>query len=123
MEALLRWEHPDLGTIAPMEFIPVAEETGLIIPIGKWVLRTVCMQSAEWRRQGLPPLSIAVNLTPRQFCDESLLADMTSIMEAADMDPHLLEIEITESLLIHNVEEYTAHSKRTEGRWRWNCGR
>jgi diguanylate cyclase (GGDEF)-like protein len=104
MEALLRWEHPDLGTVAPLEFIPVAEETGLIIPIGKWVLKTACAQSVEWRKQGLPPLSMAVNLTPRQFCDESLLADVTSILEATGMDPHLLEIEISESLLIHNVE-------------------
>jgi diguanylate cyclase (GGDEF)-like protein len=104
MEALLRWEHPDLGTVGPMEFIPVAEETGLIIPIGKWVLRTACLQSVEWRNQGLPPLSIAVNLTPRQFCDESLLSDVTSIVQATGMDPHFLEIEITESLLIHDVE-------------------
>jgi diguanylate cyclase (GGDEF)-like protein len=104
MEALLRWEHPDLGTVGPMEFIPVAEETGLIIPIGKWVLKTACMQSVEWRNQGLPALNIAVNLTPRQFCDESLLADVTSILDATGMDPHHLEIEITESLLIHDVE-------------------
>jgi EAL domain-containing protein (putative c-di-GMP-specific phosphodiesterase class I) len=62
------------------------------------------MQSVEWRNQGLPPLSMAVNLTPRQFCDESLLMDVTSILEAAGMDPHFLEIEITESLLIHDVE-------------------
>jgi diguanylate cyclase (GGDEF)-like protein len=104
MEALLRWEHPDLGIVAPMQFIPVAEETGLIIPIGKWVLKTACMQSVEWCNQGLAPLSMAVNLTPRQFCDESLLTDVTSILAAAGMDPHFLEIEITESLLIHDVE-------------------
>ena len=104
MEALLRWEHPDLGTVGPMEFIPVAEETGLIIPIGKWVLKTACMQNVEWHNEGLPPLCIAVNLTPRQFCDESLLTDVAAILEAAGMDPHLLEIEISESLLIHDVE-------------------
>ena len=104
MEALLRWEHPDLGIVAPMEFIPVAEETGLIIPIGKWVLKTACAQSVEWRKQGVPPLSMAVNLSPRQFCDESLLADVSAILEATGIDPHLLEIEISESLLIHNVE-------------------
>ena len=104
MEALLRWEHPDLGTVGPMEFIPVAEETGLIIPIGKWVLKAACMQSVEWRNQGLPQLNMAVNLTPRQFCDESLLADVRSILDATGMDPHHLEIEITESLLIHDVE-------------------
>ena len=104
MEALLRWEHPDLGTVAPMQFIPVAEETGLIVPIGKWVLKTACAQNMAWQKQGLPPLCIAVNLTARQFCDEQLLPDVASILAATGMDPHLLELEITESLLIHNVE-------------------
>ena len=103
VEALLRWEHPQ-GTVGPMDFIPVAEETGLIIPIGKWVLKTACMQSMEWRTRGLPPLSIAVNLTRRQFGAETLLDDVTSILESTGMDPHLLEFEITESLLIHDVE-------------------
>lgn len=80
MEALLRWEHPDLGTVAPMQFIPIAEETGLIILIGKWVLKTVCLQSIAWQKQGLPALCIAVNLTARQFRDEQLLTDVTSIL-------------------------------------------
>jgi diguanylate cyclase (GGDEF)-like protein len=105
MEALLRWEHPDLGTVMPMKFIPVAEETGLIIPIGKWVLKTVCSQSVAWQQRGLPGLSIAVNLTERQFFDEQLLHDVTSILKATGMDPRLLELELTESLLIHEVED------------------
>jgi diguanylate cyclase (GGDEF)-like protein len=105
VEALLRWEHPELGTVAPMQFIPVAEETGLIVPIGKWVLRTACLQSVAWKRQGLPPLSVAVNLTARQFCDEHLLADVASILAATGMEPHLLEVELNESLLMHNVEK------------------
>jgi diguanylate cyclase (GGDEF)-like protein len=105
MEALLRWQHPDLGTVAPMQFIPVAEETGIIVPIGKWVLRTACLQNVAWQKQGLPHLSIAVNLTARQFGDENLLEDLTSILTATGMDPHLLELEITESLLIRDVEE------------------
>ncbi len=104
VEALLRWEHPDLGTVAPMQFIPLAEETGMIIPIGKWVLKTVCLQGVAWRKQGLPALSIAVNLTARQFGDEHLLADVISILQSTGMDPHLLEIELNESLLIHDVE-------------------
>jgi diguanylate cyclase (GGDEF)-like protein len=104
MEALLRWEHPDLGTVAPMQFIPVAEETGLIIPIGKWVLKTVCLQSIDWQKQGLPALSIAVNLTARQFRDEELLSDVASILTETGIDPRLLEIELKESLLIHDVE-------------------
>lgn len=104
MEALLRWEHPDLGTVMPLQFIPIAEETGLIIPIGKWVLTTVCSQSVAWQKEGLPALSIAVNLTARQFGDESLLADVTAILTATGMDGHLLEIELTEGLLMHDVE-------------------
>jgi diguanylate cyclase (GGDEF)-like protein len=105
MEALLRWQHPDLGIVAPMQFIPVAEETGLIVPIGKWVLKTVCLQGISWQRQGLPALSIAINMTARQFLDERLLADVASILTETGMDPHLLEIELNESLLIHNVEK------------------
>jgi diguanylate cyclase (GGDEF)-like protein len=104
MEALLRWEHPDLGTVAPMQFIPVAEETGLIVPIGKWVLRTVCLQSIAWQKQGLPALSIAVNMTARQFLDEQLLNDVATILQETGMAPQLLEIELNESLLIHDVE-------------------
>ena len=103
MEALLRWVHPDLGTVAPMQFIPLAEETGLILPIGRWVLKTVCMQSMAWQRQGLPALSIAVNMTSRQFLDEQLLSDVGSILAETGMDPQLLEIELNESLLIRDV--------------------
>jgi diguanylate cyclase (GGDEF)-like protein len=104
MEALLRWQHPDLGTVAPMKFIPIAEETGLIVPIGKWVLTTACLQNIAWQNQGLPRLCIAVNLTARQFADEHLLADVTSILAATGMEPNLLELEITESMLIHDAE-------------------
>ncbi|MEO6080260.1 MAG: EAL domain-containing protein [Steroidobacteraceae bacterium] len=104
MEALLRWELPDLGTVAPMRFIPIAEETGLIIPIGKWVLRTACAQNMAWQQQGLPALSIAVNLTARQFADESLLSDVSAILAATGMDPHLLELEIAENLLTRDIE-------------------
>jgi diguanylate cyclase (GGDEF)-like protein len=104
MEALLRWQHPDLGLVAPMQFIPVAEETGLIVPIGKWVLQTACLQNVAWQKLGLPRLSIAVNLTSRQFCDEHLLRDITSILESTRMEACLLEIEIHESLLIQDIE-------------------
>jgi diguanylate cyclase (GGDEF)-like protein len=104
MEALLRWQHPDLGTVAPMQFIPMAEETGLIVPIGKWVLRTACLQNVAWQKQGLPRLSIAVNLTACQFGEEHLLDDVATILTATGMDPHLLELEITESMLIRNVQ-------------------
>lgn len=104
MEALLRWEHPDLGIVAPMQFIPLAEESGLIVPIGKWVIATACRQNVAWQKQGLPRLLIAVNLTARQFCDDNLLQDLASILADSTMDPTLLELEISESLLISNVE-------------------
>ncbi len=104
MEALLRWQHPDIGTVAPMKFIPLAEETGLIVPIGKWVLRTACLQNVAWQSQGLPRLSMAINLTARQFSDEALLPDLVSILETTGMDPRLLELEINESLLMEDVE-------------------
>ena len=105
MEALLRWQHPDLGMVAPMQFIPVAEETGLIVPIGKWVLHTACLQNMAWQKQGLAHLSIAVNLTARQFFDEHLLRDIASILRSTGMEARLLELEIHESLLIQNIEK------------------
>ena len=104
MEALLRWQHPDLGMVAPMQFIATAEETGQIVAIGKWVLKTACLQNVAWQNQGLPHLSMAVNLTARQFFDENLLADLGRIIAATGMDPHLLELEISESLLMRDVE-------------------
>jgi diguanylate cyclase (GGDEF)-like protein len=104
MEALLRWQHPDLGLVAPMQFIPVAEETGLIVPIGKWVLQTACLQNVAWQKLGLPRLSIAVNLTARQFGDEHLLRDIAAILDSTRMEACLLELEIHESLLIRDIE-------------------
>lgn len=105
MEALLRWQHPDLGVVAPLRFIPLAEETGLIIPIGKWVLRAACLQNVAWQNQGLAHLNMAVNLTERQFFDENLLTDLTKILADTGMDAHLLELEISEGLLMRDVEK------------------
>jgi EAL domain-containing protein (putative c-di-GMP-specific phosphodiesterase class I) len=105
VEALLRWQHPDLGTVAPMRFIPVAEETGLIVPIGNWVLRTACFQNMAWQRQGLPRLSMAVNLTARQFFDEHLLQNLKALLQETGMDAQLLELEIHESLLMRSSEK------------------
>jgi diguanylate cyclase (GGDEF)-like protein len=104
MEALLRWEHPDLGLVAPMQFIPVAEESSLMLPIGKWVLRTACAQNVAWQKAGAPRLKMAVNLTGTQFFDEHLMQDVTAILESTGMDPRLLEFEISERLLIRDVE-------------------
>jgi diguanylate cyclase (GGDEF)-like protein len=104
MEALLRWEHPDLGLVAPMQFIPVAEESSLMLPIGKWVLRTACAQNVAWQQLGAPCLKMAVNLTGRQFFDEHLIEDVIAILESTGMDAQLLEFEISERLLIRDVE-------------------
>jgi diguanylate cyclase (GGDEF)-like protein len=104
VEALLRWQHPDLGLLLPSRFIPLAEETGLIVPIGKWVLETACTQNMAWRSQGLPAMRIAVNLSPRQFADADLLHDIRAALEKSGMRPELLELEITESMVMQNVE-------------------
>ncbi len=102
VEALLRWQNPSLGSVTPMQFIPVAEETGLIVPIGRWVLKTACAQNVAWQRQGLPPVCMAVNLSLRQLTDEALLEDMKAALEDSGMAPNLLELEITESMVMHN---------------------
>jgi len=104
VEALLRWNHPDLGLLQPNRFIPLAEETGLIVPIGKWVLNAACAQNMAWQRQGLPAIRIAVNLSPRQFADSNLLNDVRGALEKSGMPPQLLELEITESMVMQNVE-------------------
>jgi len=102
MEVLLRWQHPDLGLVAPLQFLSVAEETGLIVPIGKWVIKTACMQNVSWQQEGLPHLVISVNLTPRQFNDEDLVRDVLAIIAETGMAPQLLELEIPEKTLLHN---------------------
>ncbi len=103
VEALLRWEHPELGQVAPMQFIPLAEETGLIVPIGRWVLNEACLQNMAWQRRGLRPVSMAVNLSPRQFADEYLLHDIDDALMASGMSPVLLQLEVTESMVMRNV--------------------
>ena len=103
VEALLRWTHPDLGILPPMQFIPLAEETGLIVPIGRWVLRQACAQNMDWQHRGLPPVSMAVNLSPRQFADERLLQDIDEALAASGMPPSLLQLEVTESMVMRNV--------------------
>jgi diguanylate cyclase (GGDEF)-like protein len=103
VEALLRWEHPDFGMVSPMQFIPLAEETGLIVPIGRWVLKEACGQNMAWQRRGLRPVSMAVNLSPRQFADPNLLHDVDEALFASGMSPVLLQLEVTESMVMRNV--------------------
>lgn len=100
VEALLRWKHPLRGLVPPLDFISLAEETGLIIPIGEWVLATACERNKTWQGRGLPKLSVAVNLSARQFADSMLLAKLTRIIQTSGLDPALLELEITESAVM-----------------------
>jgi diguanylate cyclase (GGDEF)-like protein len=104
VEALLRWNNPQLGSVPPTQFIPLAEETGLIVPIGRWVLRTACAQSVAWQRDGLPPVRMSVNLSMRQLADEGLTREIAAVLRETGLDPDLLELEVTESMIMNNSE-------------------
>jgi len=104
-EALVRWKHPEKGMISPGEFIPLAEETGLIVPIGEWVLRTACNQNKAWRDAGNKPLRISVNLSSRQFDEEGLIEVVSNALHESGVDPRYLELEITESTIMKNPEK------------------
>lgn len=104
-EALIRWSHPQLGMISPLEFIPLAEETGLIAPIGEWVLRTACRQNQEWQNAGLSELGISINLSPRQFQQMNLVDLVREVLTDTGLNPQYLELEITESIAMYN-EDY-----------------
>ncbi|HET7865323.1 MAG TPA: EAL domain-containing protein [Burkholderiaceae bacterium] len=105
VEALLRWYSPDLGHVSPAKVIPIAEETGLIVSLGKWVLRTACAQNVAWQREGLAPVCMAVNLSARQFSDPFLLEDISDVLRDTGMDPRLLELEITEGMVIQHPDK------------------
>jgi len=104
-EALVRWQHPALGRLMPGEFIGLAEESGLIVPLGRWVMKEACRQNKEWQDAGLTPITIGVNVSARQFSDVSLVADVTAALEESGMRASYLELELTESLLIQNAEQ------------------
>ena len=111
-EALIRWHHPELGLVAPGRFIPVAEESGLIVPIGAWVLQEACRQAMDWRRAGLPELAIAVNLSAVQFKRADVEQTVIDALQASGLDPAFLELELTESILIQDVDNVLAAVKR-----------
>lgn len=104
VEALLRWTHPELGVVSPARFIPVAEESGLIVPIGYWAMAAACAQTAAWLREGLPAISMAVNLSPRQFMDENLVPTIAGVLKTTGIPPELLELEVTESMVVHDSD-------------------
>ena len=108
MEALIRWQHPDLGAIAPSTFIPLAEENGLIVPIGEWVLHTACAQNKAWQEAGLPPLRIGVNLSARQFQQPRLVETIAQLLAQTQLEPRYLELEITETIAMQNVASTTS---------------
>ena len=110
VEALVRWEHPELGQISPTEFIAVAEESGLILHIGEWILRTACAQAQAWQDQGMPRLVMAVNLSVRQFAQQTLVELVRDALQDTGLAPALLELEVTESMLIEDADARVLHT-------------
>ena len=105
MEALLRWQDPQHGEIFPKDFISIAEELGLIVPLGEWVFRTACQQIKAWNQEGYTDLTVAVNLSPRQFVSRKLLPSMKSALLETGIDPHCIDLEITETVAMRNLEQ------------------
>lgn len=112
VEALLRWDSAELGSITPARFIPLAEDMGLIIPIGKWVLQKACEQHVAWQKQGMGTICVSVNLSPRQFSDPDLTDYLRKVLKESGMDPGMLELEVTEGMIMHNAD--AAIAKLTE---------
>lgn len=104
VEALIRWQHPELGMVPPIRFIGLAEETGLIVPIGAWVIRTACLQNKAWQESGLGYLRMSVNLSARQFAQQDLVDSIAASLREAELAPEYLEIELTESLVMADVD-------------------
>jgi EAL domain-containing protein (putative c-di-GMP-specific phosphodiesterase class I) len=104
MEALVRWNHPDLGLLPAGDFIPLAEETGVIFPLGEWVLRQACQQNRAWQEQGLPPIRVAVNISGYQLQQRSLVEHIEGILAETGLAPSSLEIEVTETVIMQNPD-------------------
>ena len=107
VEVLLRWDHGYTGLVSPAEFIPTLEDTGLIVPVGEWILRAACEQAAHWQRLGLPPIHVAVNLSGRQLQGDAILESVKRVLDDTGLDPAFLELEVTESLLMDDPQRVT----------------
>ena len=114
VEALVRWNHPELGVQPPGHFIPLAEATGLILPLGLWVLKTACRQNKAWQVLGLPPVIIAVNVSPRQFCDPALVGQVRQALSETGLDPRYLELELTENAVMQDTDSALATMRALE---------
>jgi EAL domain-containing protein (putative c-di-GMP-specific phosphodiesterase class I) len=104
VEALIRWQQPQVGLVPPAEFIPLAEDTGLIVPIGEWVLRNACLQARRWQDAGFAPMQMAVNISARQFLEQDLSETIIRILDETQLAPQYLELEVTESSIVQNPE-------------------
>jgi len=105
VEALIRWKHPSLGLVQPIRFIPIAEETGLIVPMGEWALREACRQNKVWQEAGLPFINVSVNVSARQFSDKNLFAKVVNALQDSGLEAKYLELELTESLIMQDVAQ------------------
>ncbi len=115
VEALIRWNHPTLGVVAPMTFIPTAEETGLIVPIGDWVLHEACRQNKAWQDAGLPPMTVCVNVSARQFRERNLVGRVVNALRDSGLEARYLELEVTESLIMQDIELAVATMNELQG--------
>jgi EAL domain-containing protein (putative c-di-GMP-specific phosphodiesterase class I) len=111
VEALVRWQHPELGLVPPAQFVPIAEDSGLIVPIGEWVLRTACAQAKKWQCEGLPAVSIAVNVSAVQFHQRGFVDLVSRVLRESGLSPQYLELELTESLILSNADVLPAMLK------------
>jgi EAL domain-containing protein (putative c-di-GMP-specific phosphodiesterase class I) len=108
VEALIRWQHPDRGLLLPAQFVPLAEDCGLLLQIGRWVLYEACRQARAWQDAGLPPIPIAVNVSTVEFRDKNFLEGLSAVLTKTGLEPRYLEIELTESVLMEHVESTTS---------------
>lgn len=115
VEALIRWNHPTLGVVSPTSFIPTAEETGLIVPIGDWVLHEACRQNKAWQDAGLPPMTVCVNVSARQFRERNLVGRVVNALRDSGLEARYLELEVTESLIMQDIELAVATMNELQG--------